>query len=142
MFVLATTLVTMVLASGVALAANRIECRDQDDGRCAGTFRADEMIGTNRAGTIRGLGGDDLIEGRGGSDKLIGARGGDQIIAGPCAPPDGVQSFGGRGDDVTVADDCGDLTVVRPPDTVDCGSGEDVVRGDKISADCERVIRA
>ena len=70
MFVLATTLVAMVLASGVALAANRIECRDQDDGRCAGTLRADEMIGTNRAETIRGLGGDDLIKGRGGSDTL------------------------------------------------------------------------
>lgn len=50
----------MVLASGVALAANRIECRDQDDGRCTGTARADEMIGTNRAETIRGLGGTTL----------------------------------------------------------------------------------
>lgn len=144
--VLVTTVVALVVASGVALAANRIDCRNQDDGRCIGTPKDDEIIGTRKAETIRGRGGSDLIKGRGGGDKLRGERGHDTIVAPRCSFP-GAQVFGGRGNDnITIAGDCGWLTVVPPPATVDCGPGKDVVRGvhrgDKIAANCERVIRS
>jgi Ca2+-binding RTX toxin-like protein len=133
----------LVLASGVALAANRIDCPNRDGGRCVGTANADEMVGSPGEDTIRGRGGPDLIKGRRAGDELHGETGGDEIVAARCAP--GTEIFGGRGDDVVkVTSDCGNLTIVPPSDKVDCGPGYDVVRGalpdDRIDDNCERVV--
>lgn len=142
---LATMALGVVLTCGVALAANKIDCRDQPDGRCTGTPRADVIVDTRRDETIRGLGGDDTIRGGDGRDALLGGRGGDRIVADRCSLPDGVAVRGGRGDDaIDITSDCGGLTVVPPADRVDCGPGDDTVRGaarrDGVAADCERVL--
>lgn len=133
-------------AGGTALAADRIECRDRPDGRCTGTERDDALFGTREAETIRGLGGSDSIRGGGGSDTLVGGDGGDRIVASRCPPSPGTRVLGASGDDeITVANDCGNLAVVAPPDEVDCGPGRDAVSGvapgDRIAANCERVVR-
>lgn len=140
-----SVVLAMVLAGGVALAANGIKCPNGDGGRCIGTAGADEMAGSRNDDTIRGRGGADTIKGRGGSDEIHGELGGDRIVATRCALPGGAEVFGGRGDDdITITSDCGQLAVVPPPDRVDCGPGYDVVRGvapeDRIAADCERVV--
>ncbi len=142
----AAVVLAMVLAGGVALAANGIKCPNGGGDRCIGTANADEMIGSRNDDTIRARGGADTIRGRSGSDEIHGELGGDRIVAARCALPGGAEVFGGRGnDDITVTSDCGQLTVVPPPDKVDCGPGYDVVRGvvpeDRIAADCERVMR-
>ena len=144
--VLTMTLTAVLLAGGVALAADRINCRDQPDGRCVGTDRDDVLVGTNKNETILGLGGADTIKGRNGSDTLVGGNGADRIVAARCGLPRGADVSSGRGnDDINVTSDCGDLAVIPPPDRVDCGPGVDTVRGakrgDKIASDCERVIR-
>lgn len=141
----AAVLLATLLAGGVALAANTIDCPNRDGDRCVGTPRADEMVGSRNNDTIRARGGADFIDGRRGSDEMHGEVGADTIVAAECALPRGARIFGGRGDDdVTVTSDCGALTVVPPPDRVDCGPGYDVVRGavpeDRIDPDCERVF--
>lgn len=140
--------VAMATAGGVAMAANLIDCPNRIGGRCIGTAQPDEMVGSREDDTIRGRAGADLIRGRGGSDELRGEVGGDEIVAARCAlgrGGGGADVFGGRGgDDITITSDCGALTVVPPPDRVDCGSGYDVVRGaapgDRIDPNCERVV--
>ena len=141
----AAMLLALLLASGVALAANKIDCPNKNGDRCVGTARADEMIGSRNDDTMRGRGGADVIKGRRGSDEMHGERGADKIVAARCGLGGGADVFGGRGDDdITITSDCGMLAVVPPPDRVDCGPGYDVVRGavpgDRIDPDCERVI--
>ena len=143
---LATTLATLLLAGGTALAADGIACRDQPDGRCVGTAGDDTITGTRGDETIRGLDGVDVIRGVGGSDTLVGGNGADRIVAAECGLPSGADVFGGRGNDrISIGGDCGNLTVEPAPDGVDCGPGEDVVRGvrrgDRVAANCEQVIR-
>ncbi len=146
--VLVTMFVAMVVAGGTAMAANEIKCPNPNryGDPCVGTPRPDEMVGTRNDDTIRGRAGDDTIRGgRGGSDALHGEVGGDTIVAARCGLGRGADVLAGRGnDDITVTSDCGQLTIVPPPDRVDCGPGYDVVRGvvpeDRIDDDCEQVI--
>ncbi len=142
--VLVTMFVAMVVAGGTAMAANGIKCPNRDGDRCVGTAQPDEMVGSRNDDTIRGRAGADTIRGCG-SDALHGEVGGDTIVAARCGLGRGADVFAGRGnDDITVTSDCGQLTIVPPPDRVDCGPGYDVVRGvvpeDRIDDDCEQVI--
>ena len=141
-----SVVVATTLAGGAALAADEIRCPNRDGDRCIGTAQPDRMIGSRGDDVIRGRAGADFIKGRNGSDEIRGEVGSDTIVAARCSLPRGADVFGGRGnDDVTITSDCGDLTVVPPPDRVDCGPGYDVVRGaapgDRIDANCERVMR-
>jgi hypothetical protein len=80
-----------------------------------GTPRADVLLGTPRADTIRALAGADFVDGLGGRDRVAAGPGADRVKA-----QDGVA------------------------DAVSCGSGRDVVtgdRGDRVSGDCELVSR-
>ena len=59
----ATMTITLLVASGVALAVNK--------------------IGTNGPDTLRGTNGNDNLIGKGGNDDLFGLRGSDNLIGGP-----------------------------------------------------------
>jgi Ca2+-binding RTX toxin-like protein len=59
---LAVMSATLVLASGVALAVNK--------------------VGTNGPDTLRGTNGDDNLVGRGGNDDLFGLGGNDDLVGG------------------------------------------------------------
>jgi Ca2+-binding RTX toxin-like protein len=60
---LTTMVVALLLASGVALAVNK--------------------IGTDGPDTLRGTNGDDNLIGKGGNDRLFGLRGRDTLLGGP-----------------------------------------------------------
>jgi Ca2+-binding RTX toxin-like protein len=147
--VLGAVLFVMLLASGVALAANRIECPNWDGNLCVGTDRADEINGTDRADEIYARDGADVVKGRLRRDVIYGGDGADRINVGACSRD---QAFSGRGDDVIdVGDGCvyipeDPLTPKEVKDFVYCGPGRDVVRNvgpnDEIAMDCERKIRA
>ena len=110
-----TMAAVLVVASGVALAAN-ISCKAGTT--CFGTNKADTMTGTNQADDMRGRGGGDTIHGRDGDDKALGGDGNDDIYA-------------GLGNDSFVAGEAGDDSYVFEErwgaDTVTNGedSGED-----------------
>src|SRR5829696_5882755 len=70
--VLAVMAVTLVVASGVALAVNRV-----------GTPRDDTIRGTNGPDQIDGRAGDDDIFSLGGRDTLYGGKGRDRLVGGP-----------------------------------------------------------
>src|SRR5215212_7584728 len=81
---LATIVVALMVAGGVALAANVIQC---PGGLCEGTTGDDEMTGTADTDylyakegndTLRGLGGFDDLRGGPGNDDLNGGGGNDQ----------------------------------------------------------------
>jgi Ca2+-binding RTX toxin-like protein len=61
---LVTMVLTLLVASGVALAATR-----------TGDNRPNNIVGTNRADTLLGRGGHDLVNGLGGNDFLSGRAG-------------------------------------------------------------------
>jgi Ca2+-binding RTX toxin-like protein len=63
LLLLATMVVALLLASGVALAVNK--------------------VGTNGPDTLRGTNGDDNLLGRGGNDKLFSLNGRDNLLGGP-----------------------------------------------------------
>ena len=163
----ATMALTLLVASGVALAAIR--------------------IGTEGPDTLRGTNGDDTLIGKGGNDTLFALRGQDQLFGGPgkdvlaggsrFGPLGGDKNllggggndgvFGGDGSDNVVGEGGNDwladhqrksdtavggsgddvidvVSDVRPSekDTVVCGSGFDRVladRNDVVAADCEKV---
>jgi Ca2+-binding RTX toxin-like protein len=109
----------LVMASGVALAVNK--------------------IGTNGPDTLRGTNGDDNLLGRGGSDRLLSLRGDDNLLGGPgrdivvggTAPGAG---FGGNdadasGGDKNLAGGIGNDWVNggRGPDNVLGNAGNDIV---------------
>ena len=159
---------TLVLASGLALAVNKV-----------GTNGPDTLRGTNGDDNLVGLGGNDDIFGLGGSDNLVGGEGKDWVLGGNERRPfggdknlaggpgnDGV--LGGRGPDKVVGNEGNDLVADGPDrefstdrlsagdgndvvgvfndpafkDIVTCGDGFDRVfadRKDVIAPDCERV---
>jgi Ca2+-binding RTX toxin-like protein len=149
---------TLVLASGVALAAKQIDCSDNPTPLCVGTPNSDEIEGTTTRDDIRAQAGSDLVKARAGndvvnagedSDLVYGQRGADLLRAGQCYND---RMVGGPGDDtINVSDECAFLFVVGAPgpesvgDKVECGPGFDVVRGvndyDWVASDCERVVR-
>jgi Ca2+-binding RTX toxin-like protein len=167
---LATMTVTLVVASGVALAVTKI-----------GTDGPDTLRGTNGADTLIGKGGNDILLALGGNDTLLGGPGKDVVNGGSLQEPlggdknlvggdgnDAVQ--GGLGSDNMVGGDGNDLMVggeFEPPaakDTLSAGAGNDVIvvinvpagkdivtcgggldrvladRADLIAPDCERVF--
>jgi Ca2+-binding RTX toxin-like protein len=87
---------TLVVASGVALAANKI-----------GTDGRDTLWGTNGADNLFGLGGNDKLYALRGSDNLLGGPGSDFVVGGTREgglgteyPVGGNKTlFGGRGND-------------------------------------------
>jgi RTX calcium-binding nonapeptide repeat (4 copies) len=90
-----------------------------------GTAGNDRLVGTPRADVIRGLAGRDELLGRGGADFLQGGPGRDTVDAGAGTDLVAV-SYDGAGD------------------TVQCGSGLDVVNADpvdEVTRDCELVGR-
>ncbi len=112
------TLVALILASGVALAA-----------AITGTVRDETLVGTDYADDIRAEGGDDKIHGMRGPDRLDGGRGKDLLK-------------GGRGDDFIESIDLRDEENGYR-DVVECGPGIDTVDADlndRISRDCEDVV--
>jgi Ca2+-binding RTX toxin-like protein len=167
--VLALMSVTLVVASGVALAVNKI-----------GTDGPDTLSGTDGNDNLFGLGGNDDLFSLGGNDNLLGGPGKDEIFGGNermetaggeknmvgGAGNDAIQ--GGKGSDNIVASEGNDLmfdgfelnpkmdTIYagagtdavfawnRPAgmDLVVCGSGYDRVAADtldKVARDCEKV---
>jgi len=91
---LATMALTLLVASGVALAVTRI-----------GTDGPDTLMGTKGSDQLLGKGGSDRINGRGGNDVISGGPGNDEF-SGP--RPDGILA-GGRGADVISGGPGGDL---------------------------------
>jgi Ca2+-binding RTX toxin-like protein len=170
MLLLATMALTLLVASGVALAVTK--------------------IGTNGPDTLRGTNGDDRLVGKGGQDDIFALAGDDSLLGGPgkdyiagggvFLPRGGDKNLlggsgndfvgGGLGSDNIVGGDGNDfllggefvtpaakdiisgeagndvIEVINNPageDIVTCGSGVDRVwadRDDLIAPDCERVF--
>jgi Ca2+-binding RTX toxin-like protein len=167
---LATMAVTLLMASGVALAVNNI-----------GTNGPDTLRGTNGADTLVGVGGNDELYALGGRDTLLGGPGKDVVLGGNenrafgsdknlAAGPGNDVVGGGNGSDNVVGEAGNDLMsdgqveydqskdilsggagndaiiVVNSPafeDIVTCGSSFDRLiadRKDVVAPDCERVF--
>ncbi len=167
---LALMAATLVVASGVALAVNKV-----------GTNGPDTLRGTNGDDNLVGLGGNDALFGLGGSDNLVGGEGKDWVLGGNERRPlggdknlaggpgnDGVlggkgpdNAVGGEGNDLLVDDGLREFSedtlsggpgndvidVFHKPaavkDVVVCGSGFDRVisdRADLVAPDCEKVV--
>jgi Ca2+-binding RTX toxin-like protein len=88
---LTTIVVTLLLAGGVAWAAN-ITCTG---GLCAGTEENDRITGSQLYDEIQALGGRDHVQARTGDDEVYGDAGGDDITGGV----GGDYLVGGRGPD-------------------------------------------
>lgn len=132
---LAAMALALVVASGVALAVNKV-----------GTNGPDTLGGTNGEDNLVGRGGDDIIFGLRGSDNLLGGRGDDTLTGGTrLRPLDGGEKTlvggsgndfvgGGNGSDAViggkgidyVAD--GDIADDTAEDNVSAGAGNDGVQ--------------
>ncbi len=160
----------LVLASGVALAVNRV-----------GTNGHDVLKGTDGEDNLVGLGGQDDLFGKGGSDNLLGGEGRDAVVGGNERRPGGGDKnlVGGPGNDIVITGKGSDnavggegndylfecclrefskdtlsggsgndvIDVWHKPaavqDVVTCGSGFDRVisdRADLVAPDCEKVV--
>jgi serralysin len=95
---LSSMALTLLLASGVALALNTIRC---DGGKCNGTPRNDRMLGTIKRDIMYGFKGDDRLLGEGGNDDLYGFDGRDGLLGGAGADKlsgsDGIDNLVGEG---------------------------------------------
>jgi Ca2+-binding RTX toxin-like protein len=114
----------LVLASGVALAADFI-----------GASGNDVLTGTEEGDYIEGRAGDDNLFGLGGDDIIYGNKGIDRITPGEGAD----QVFAGAGNDLIYARD-----ITPSIDIIDCGGGFDQVetihRDDRTKSNCERTL--
>jgi Ca2+-binding RTX toxin-like protein len=114
-------LVMLVLASGVALAADFI-----------GTSGNDNLTATEGNDYLEGRAGDDYLYGLGGDDIIYGNKGTDRIDPGEGAD----EVYAGAGDDLIYARDTASY------DYIDCGGGFDQVetihRDDVTLSNCER----
>jgi Ca2+-binding RTX toxin-like protein len=164
----ATMALTLLVASGVALAVNKI-----------GTNGPDTLRGTNGADNLVGLGSNDKLYALAGKDNLLGGPGKDIVFGGTERRPLGGDKnlagglgndavIGGRGSDNISGETGNDLVADGPNrefstdklsagdgndvvgifndpafrDVLTCGSGFDRVFADKkdtIAPDCERV---
>src|SRR5215216_3831591 len=158
--VLTVMALALVLASGVALAVNKVGTNDPDTLR--GTNKADILLGRGANDNLLGgpgkdivyggdenrlSGGDKNMVGGSGNDSVIGGRGSDNVLGeeGKDLVADGPDRefatdnvSGGEGNDVVAA-------VNRPAfvDIVSCGGGFDRVivdRKDVLAPDCEKVF--
>jgi Ca2+-binding RTX toxin-like protein len=167
--VLAAMTLALLLASGVALAVNKVGTNGPDTLR--GTNKADNLLGRGANDILIALAGDDNLQGErgkdivfggnerrlsGGDKNLVGGSGNDSVIGG--LGSDNV--LGEEGNDAVVdgpdrefatdnvyAGDGNDVVaaVNRPAfeDIVSCGNGFDraiVDRKDVLAADCEKVF--
>jgi hypothetical protein len=159
----------LVMASGVALAVDRV-----------GTNGDDTLRGTDGDDNLFGLGGDDRLLGKGGSDNLVGGPGKDVVLGGDERRPGGGDknldggsgndvvgagrgsdnASGGDGNDFLIDANLGESSqdnlsggsgndvifvdhVPAVKDLVACGGGFDRVladRADVVAPDCERVV--
>ncbi len=128
----------LVLASGVALAVNRV-----------GTNGADVLKGTDGADNLLGLGGNDTLFGLGGSDNLLGGPGKDNVLGGGrsvlgggdknlAGGPGNDVVFGGLGSDNVLGDEGNDLLEEvfdeSSKDNYSGGPGNDVIRTSNVPA--------
>jgi Ca2+-binding RTX toxin-like protein len=168
--VLVVMVATLVVASGVALAVNKV-----------GTNGSDTLRGTNGDDKLVGKGGNDILLALGGRDNLVGGSGKDIVLGGSLARAfrGDKNLVGGSGNDVVAGGNGSDnvegnegndlmadgdigrdqaedrlsggagkdaiIVVNRPAfeDIVTCGSGFDRViadRKDVVAPDCERVF--
>ena len=103
--------VTLLLAGGVALAAN-IQCQG---GLCVGTQQNDRITGSQEIDVIQALGGRDDVTARGGDDFVDGSRGRDDISGG--VGGDGLEGGGGPDD---IDGGPGTTDASEPPNTFEC----------------------
>jgi Ca2+-binding RTX toxin-like protein len=167
--VLAAMALALLLASGVALALNKV-----------GTDGPDTLRGTNQGDNLSGRGGNDKLYGLAGNDNLQGGSGKDVLLGGYESRPTGGDNnlMGGPGNDIVLGErgsnnvagnrgndflvdpweedfakdkisggDGNDvIDVVNdlfPRDVVICGDGFDRVisdREDVVAPDCEKVF--
>ena len=167
--VLTAMALALVLASGVALAANKV-----------GTNGPDTLRGTNKADNLLGRGANDILLALAGNDNLLGGPGKDIVNGGDENRLSGGNKnmvggsgndsvIGGRGSDTVLGQEGNDLVadgparefatdnvsggdgndvvaaVNRPAfvDIVSCGGGFDRVivdRKDMLAPDCEKVF--
>jgi Ca2+-binding RTX toxin-like protein len=133
---LTTMALTLLVASGVALAVTKI-----------GTDGPDHLRGTNGDDILIGKGGNDILNSLAGNDDLLGGRGKDVVVGGKscCDESDfsgGNKNLlggrgndavvGGRGADNIVGNDGNDLVSDGPnlgssTDKLSAGGGNDVV---------------
>src|SRR5829696_5085054 len=110
---LASMALTLLVASGVALAVTKI-----------GGPGPDTLRGTNGADNLLGEGGNDVLYGLGGSDNLLGGEGKDWVFGGSERGPQGGDKnlVGGPGNDGVLGG--------KGSDNLLGGSGNDYVYGD------------
>ena len=129
---LATTALTVLVASGVALAVNKI-----------GTDGPDTLRGTNGADNLYGRGGNDILFALAGDDNLLGGPGKDVVLGGNKVRPFGGDKHlvggpgndwinGGNGSDIIVSNAGNDFVsnpagASRPRDKFSAGDGKDVI---------------
>jgi hypothetical protein len=127
---LTTMAVTLVVASGVALAVNKI-----------GTGHRDFLKGTDGADNLVGKGDSDRIFGLAGQDNLIGGPGKDMVVGGSERLPSGGGKtlvggpnndvvLGGKGSDNILGNEGNDFVGNGPnrsADRISAGEGNDVV---------------
>ena len=129
----------LVMASGVALAVDRV-----------GTNGPDTLRGTDGADNLLGLGGNDFLVGKGGSDNLVGGPGKDVVLGGSERRPGGGDKnlvggdgndvvAAGRGSDNVVGGDGNDFLIdgnlgESSRDNLSGGSGKDVIIVDNVPA--------
>jgi Ca2+-binding RTX toxin-like protein len=119
--VLAAMALALVLASGVALAVNKV-----------GTNGPDTLRGTNKADNLLGRGGNDDLFGLGGRDNLLGGPGKDNVLGGDERRASGGDKnlAGGTGNDLVLGGRGSDnLTGNSGNDFVDGGLGSDSISG-------------
>ena len=166
--VLTAMALALLLASGVALAANKVGTNGPDTLR--GTNKADNLLGRGANDILLALAGNDNLLGGpgkdivyggdenrllGGDKNMVGGRGNDVLLGG--VGSDNI--LGEEGNDLVADGPDGDLATDKlsagegndvvevftdPPskDLVSCGSGFDRVfanRKDVVAPDCERV---
>lgn len=130
--ILATTGTMLLLACGLALAAQVISC--QPGKACNGTAKSDTMRGSRADDRMSGRGNRDVMKGNMGSDKMSGGQGADRMSGGYVMD----KLDGGTGNDFlngghangTINGGPGNDTVFAADgelDSISCGLGEDDV---------------
>jgi Ca2+-binding RTX toxin-like protein len=130
--VLTAMALALVLASGVALAVNKV-----------GTNDPDTLRGTNKADNLFGRGANDILLALAGNDNLLGGPGKDIVYGGDENRQSGGNKnmvggsgndsvIGGRGSDIVLGEEGNDLVADGPArefatDNVSGGEGNDVV---------------
>lgn len=112
---LASVLLAVLLASGVALAAD-VSCPNRGYGKCVGTTGDDTMTGSDRYDKMYAYTGNDTLYGRGYSDFLQG-DGGNDVLRGEA------------GNDTMYGDTRDPSSVVRGSDRLQGGESDDTLYG-------------